>query len=383
MIEEENQQDASVDYAEMLSVCYQALEVYQKKGANDLLAAYEIANILGTNRFYAEASFFYKIAYDLHSKSPTQFPLAHFLLMARIVCLIKGDLPIREEEVEQLRELCIPVYNYIMGWRHYREDKNAVEAIQLMANCFEEFHTGEEADTVYLTIMMDIFNPNPNLSIKNRASGVADFNIIPNNLFMYWDQNPPPEIVENFEYHHNMRHFNLKVFDKAEATEWLYQNYGVEARQVFLSARHPAEAADFLRVHVINHYGGWWLDADIRIKSSETFNAIAPSCYEHVFLLTENNVVHNDFFGSISNSPILNDCMLSLYRNSYLHTGLFIAYKTGPGIFARALNRIYYRTLRGETRKPACVLLDHLKFWSIIEEFPVNYKTATPHWQSV
>ena len=82
-----------------------------------------------------------------------------------------------------------------------------------------------------------------------------------------------------------MRHFNLKVFDKAEATEWLYQNYGVEARQIFLSARHPAEAADFLRVHVINHYGGWWLDADIRIKSSETFNAIVPSCYEHVFLL--------------------------------------------------------------------------------------------------
>lgn len=379
---EENQLNPHVDYTDMLSICPQALDVYQQQGLEELINVFNIANILGTNLHYAEAAFFYKIAFNMHSKSAGQFPLAHFLLMARLVALLKGNFPIKGEELEQLKGLCIPLYNYVMGWKQYKENGNALAALQLMGNCFEEFHTGEETDTIYLTIMMDLFNPNPDISIKNRSFGAADFNVIPNNLFMYWDQNPPEEILRNFEYHKTLTHFNLRIFNKEEATEWLYQNYGVEARQVFLSARHPAEAADFLRVHVINYYGGWWLDADIKIQSIEKFFSVIPSSYEHVFLLTHNNVVHNDFFGSIPNSPILNDCMLSLYRNSYLHTGLFIAYKTGPGIFGRALNRNFYRCLRGEAKKPSVVLLDHNKFWDVVADFDTPYKNSTPHWMA-
>ncbi|CAI3934960.1 MULTISPECIES: glycosyltransferase family 32 protein [Commensalibacter] len=379
---EENQLNPDVDYTDMLSICSQALDFYQQHGITELIHAFNIANILGTNQFYAEAAFFYKVAFNMHSKSAGQFPLAHFLLMARLVALLKGNFPIKEDEMNQLKGLCIPLYNFVEGWKRYKENGDALSAIRLMGNCFEEFHTGEEADTIYLTIMMDLFNPNPEICIKDRTFGAADFNVIPNNLFMYWDQNPPAEILQNFEYHKGLTHFNLKIFDKAEAIEWLYQNYGVEARQIFLSARHPAEAADFLRVHVINYYGGWWLDADIKIQSIDKFCSIIPSSYEHVFLLTHNNVVHNDFFGSVPNSPILNDCMLSLYRNSYLHTGLFIAYKTGPGIFGRALNRTFYRSLRGETKKPSVVLLNDRKFWSVIADFETPYKDSTPHWQA-
>lgn len=381
-MEKKDQLTSDVDYTDVLSVCPQALAFYQQNGVTELIHAFNIANILGTNQFYAEAAFFYKIAFNMHSKKANQFPLAHFLLMARLVALLKGSLPIKEEEMNELKSLCVPLYNYIEGWRQYKQNGDALSAIRLMGNCFEELHTGEETDTIYLTIMMDLLNPDPGLCIKNRAFGGADFNVIPNNLFMYWDQNPPSEIVKNFEYHKSLTHFNLKIFDKAEATEWLYQNYGVEARQIFLSARHPAEAADFLRVHVINYYGGWWLDADIRIQSTEQFYSVIPSGYEHVFLLTHNNVVHNDFFGSVPNSAILNDCMLSLYRNSYLHTGLFIAYKTGPGIFSRALNRIFYRALRGEAKRPSVVLLDDRKFWSVIADFDTPYKNAAPHWMS-
>lgn len=379
---EENQLNLDVDYSDMLSICPQALDFYTKNGMTELMHPYTIANILGTNQFYAEAAFFYKIAFNMHSKDAGQFPLAHFLLMARLVALLKGNFPIKEEEMEQLKGICIPLYNYVAGWRLYKESGNALAALQLMGNCFEELHTGEETDTIYLTVMMDLFNPNQEVCIKNRAFGVADFNVIPNNLFMYWDQNPPEEIQKNFEYHKTLSHFNLKIFNKEEATEWLYQNYGVEARQLFLNARHPAEAADFLRVHVINYYGGWWLDADIKIQSVEQFFSIIPSTYEHVFLLTHNNVVHNDFFGSVPNSPILNDCLLSLYRNSYLHTGLFIAYKTGPGVFSRAINRVFYRYLRGEAKKPSVVLLDDRKFWSVIFDFDTPYKNSTQHWMA-
>lgn len=371
-----------MNFEELLAICPLALEVYKQRGLNDVISLYDIGNILSTNHHYAEAAFLFKLAFNKHSKSPSEYPLAHILWMIRIVALVKGQLPIKDEEMNQLKSLSLPFYNYIMGWRSYLNNKNAMDAIQWMGNCYEEFPTGEEADRIYLSIMKDIFNNNLEFGFRKRGLNKADFNIIPNNLFLYWDENPPEEISNNFKYLKELGHFNLKIFDKAEATEWLYQNYGVETRHIFLNARHPAEAADFFRTHVINYYGGWWLDADIQIQSIEKFFSVIPSIYEQVFFLTDNNVVHNDFFGSVANSQILNDCLLTLYNNSYVHKDMFIAYKTGPGIFNRAINRTFYRALRGEAKKPSCILLDYKKFWEVIREFDTPYKTSTAHWQT-
>ncbi len=71
------------------------------------------------------------------------------------------------------------------------------------------------------------------------------------------------------------------------------------------------------------------------------------------FLLTRRHVVHNDFFGTCPNNEVLSDALLSIYRNCYLHPGLFIAYKTGPGVYARAINRITFRSLNGNRPKPS------------------------------
>lgn len=47
--------------------------------------------------------------------------------------------------------------------------------------------------------------------------------------------------------------------------------------------RHPAEAADFLRVHVTQIYGGWWLDADIRVRDQDALNFMATQTAGNVF----------------------------------------------------------------------------------------------------
>ncbi len=66
---------------------------------------------------------------------------------------------------------------------------------------------------------------------------------------------PPPEIAENFDYHRKLNGFEVRIMDFAEATEWLYDNYGIEARNIFLNARHPAEAADLFAATSIA--GAW------------------------------------------------------------------------------------------------------------------------------
>ncbi|GBQ12289.1 glycosyltransferase family 32 protein [Swaminathania salitolerans] len=353
----------------------QALAFYLTNGCSTVMHAFTLANILHTSFRVQEASRFYRIAFDLHSKNPGEYPLAQSLLQARLLCLLKAGMDLPAEEVAQLRALCIPHANFIESVHKAWREGDPMGALRLTGNAYEEFHTGEEIDSLYLS-----FAQQAHFTFsKNRA----DHRVIPNRLFLYWDKNPPEEIVRNFEFHRRITDLDVKIFDKAEAEEWLYDVYGVEARALFLNARHPAEAADILRVHVIQALGGWWLDADIRIRDEEALKFILDQKDSNVLFLTHNNVVHNDFFGSVPQSPLLNECLLNIYRNCHMHQGLFIAYKTGPGVFNRALNRLIHRDLSDIAAMPPTSVYDHHMFSRLIEEFDTPYKAQTIHWQAV
>jgi len=92
--------------------------------------------------------------------------------------------------------------------------------------------------------------------------------------------------------------------------------------------------------------GGWWMDADIPIRNPEEFARLESGQYGQIFLATDNNSIHDDFFGSASSTPFLADFLLSLCRNCYLRGWLFIAHKTGPGMFNRATNRAIFNHRR-------------------------------------
>ncbi|NHO18197.1 hypothetical protein GOB90_04265 [Acetobacter oeni] len=353
-----------------------ALNYYQQHGASTLHDAFAIANILHTDKYVREAASIYGLAFRLHSESNSAYPMPHSLLQARLLCLLKSGTTPPQREVDILRSLNIPLANYIEGvelaW-HRQDFKGAIARI---GNAYEEFHTGEEIDAVLLEIAL-----NSSLDLFS-ASPVSDKRI-PRRLFMYWDQNPPEEIRNNFDYHKNIEGFECRIFDKHEAAEWLYDNYGIEARSLFLGARHPAEAADFLRVHVTQMYGGWWLDADIRVRDTAAVNFLATQTDQNVIVLTNNCVVHNDFYGTIANSTVGADCLLSLYRNCYLHTGLFIAYKTGPGVFNRALSRRIHRSYEGVKSPDSIRIYRSDVFDRVIHQFDTPYKTVLPSWHSV
>lgn len=361
-----------------ISVDKQALDYFNDNGIKNVHDAFQIANILHTNKNVKEASVIYGLAFRIHTKEPNNYPLAQSLLQARLLCMLKAGLRPPQNEIDVLRQYNIPYAKYIEGISLAWKDNKGEEALRHIKNAYEEFHTGEEIDSLYLEIVV---KNAPNLL---DASVEVDEKIkIPRNLFMYWDNNPPPEILSNFEFHKNIKEFNFKIFNKEEASEWLYSNYGVEARSIFLTARHPAEAADFLRVHVTQVYGGWWLDADIRVRDDDALHFMLSQEAANVFLLTHNNVVHNDFYGTIPESSIGEDCLLSLYRNCYLHHGLFIAYKTGPGIFNRAINRRAWRRMQGFPVRDNIKIYNHEIFDKVIYQFDTPYKGVLPSWHAV
>ncbi|GBR43928.1 glycosyltransferase family 32 protein [Gluconobacter roseus] len=347
---------------------------FKETGADTVGSAFDLANILHTEGSVAEASEFYRLAFDLHDKRPDHYPLAQSLLQARLLCLLKAGKKVPKEEILELESLCIPYANYIRGVSLAWQEQEPEEALKTIGNAFEEFHTGEEIDSIYFEIASNFFGRKVGENLNN--------NQIPYKLYMYWDNNPPNEILSNFEYHSTLAGLPVKVFDREEASEWLYQNYGIEARELFLNARHPAEAADFLRVHIINRLGGWWLDADLKLKDENTLKFMKAFQGSGCYFTTKNNVIHNDFFGSTSNNLILNDCLLSLYRNSYLHKGLFIAYKTGPGVFNRAFSRLYHNFLYNGLVPPSTQIHKQDSFNTYIEEFDTPYKHTNPHWQN-
>lgn len=67
----------------------QAFAFYQQNGCTTVMHAFTLANILHTSFRVKEASRFYRIAYELHSKNPGEYPLAQSLLQARLLCLMK------------------------------------------------------------------------------------------------------------------------------------------------------------------------------------------------------------------------------------------------------------------------------------------------------
>ncbi|MBF0858900.1 hypothetical protein HKD24_06685 [Gluconobacter sp. LMG 31484] len=93
-------------------------------------------------------------------------------------------------------------------------------------------------------------------------------------------------------------------------------------------------------------------------------------------------MLHNDFFGAAPGSPYLANAAMSALVNTFEHSGLYIAFKTGPGVLNRAVSRAIHKAL--QTRQPICDLqIDcQNQFHEFIEEYDVTYKNIGSSWHS-
>ncbi|MFT9298256.1 MAG: hypothetical protein ABF542_09120 [Gluconobacter sp.] len=353
----------------------QALAYFEKHGADTVEHSFAIANILHIHSNVKEASFFYRRALDLHGKSQTEYPLPQSLLQVRLLCLLKASESLPEEEILELEKYSFPQANYIRGIRAAWRENNFDESLKLIGNCFEEFHSGEEIDRLYLEIALRWI----------RSFGEDGFPKsqpeIPHHLYMYWDANPPVEISENIEYHQNMLGDRFTIFTRETATKWLYDHYGKEASDLFQQVRHPAEGADLLRLHVILAKGGWWIDADLRIKSDEEWNALATIPTTCQLFTTDNYVLHNDFFGATASHPVIANALMTAWANMFRHPGLYIAFKTGPGVLNRAVSRALFQSLELKAQLPVLRIDGQARFNDFVEEYEVHYK-GNASWHS-
>ncbi|GBR01899.1 hypothetical protein AOE01nite_03110 [Acetobacter oeni] len=341
-----------------------AIAYFSEHGCNTVGTAFALARILHDDKCVAEASHVYRTAYDLHSEYPDQAPGPHVLLVLRLLCgMMAGQSP-AEAELKTLRALSIPFYNYVTGIQAAWIQGDLIKAARIIKNCYEEFDTGSECDRLCLEVMNRLYH-------AKMENGIADSRIstaqIPRKIYMYRSREASAGVERNFEYHRNFTGLEIRIFNEEEAPEWLYSVCGVDARMLFFSARNASEASNIFRMHAIQQLGGWWLGTDSRIRSEDIFFSRLSQRHSHVFMLNDENGVHNEFFGSVAGSPVIEDALLSIYRNFYLHHDLAIAQKTGSGVLERALNRTFHADFERIRPMPSLITYGNATFHEVIE----------------
>ncbi|NLI27125.1 MAG: hypothetical protein GX413_07020 [Acetobacter sp.] len=310
-----------------------AIDFYRDHGCATVMDAFQIANILHTDGMVREASNFYRIAFDLHPKEAHVFPNAHVLLNVSLLCLLKAGENPSEEDMQLLRGYSIPCYNYIRGVMISWREGDHLRALETMGNCYEEFHTGEECDRIYLSTAI-------RLSHK--------YNFLQNN------KNEQSRKIPNIFYSYEREKFSknqekntkLKFFDKNEASEWLFENYGAETRRIFLSIHHEYSESSFFMMHVIYKNGGWWKKADISLKIDIHQLSALSNRYQCIFLESQGGI-QDQFLGLSPYNPILADSIISMYKNIYNYRNKIPDfYIYGKSSIARSINRKIYSSLK-------------------------------------
>jgi mannosyltransferase OCH1-like enzyme len=356
----------------LVADCPAARDLFEATGANSFMDCYHIANQLHMYGHFIPAARFYRMCHDISENK--------HMLHTQLLCEIKAGHRPSPSDMASLRALDSSFFDYIHGVEKLLQPgADLADVLATMGNSFESFHTGQEVDGFFLRAASHFFRRTLERFTAGQAPALPVVERIPRRLFLYWDRDPPAEVLANFDHLRALAHFDIQIYDHARAVDFLYSYFGRETRDIFLELRHPAAACDFWRVHALFAYGGYYLDADLQIADIAGVLHLFSGCRE-VYMVTHDYVVHNDFFGCVAESPTLAECISILTNNCYRFPELTIAMKTGPGVFQRALNRRYHRALRFCESPPDLHVFEEGIFQRVARVLDMPYRNDARNW---
>jgi hypothetical protein len=366
--------------------CPAAKTLYVEGMAGNFSNSYAIANQFHMYGKLEAAARFYRRALEQYPVGTGYRPLEKDLLCAQMICEIKGGFEIDGHDLERLLAMDRSYACFIEGCTAlYAAAPDYRRAVVAMGNAFEAFVCGHEVHTHFLRAARGYFAapataiPMPNPWGAGWTRTIAE--AIPRRMFFYWDKNPPGEIADNFAYHEAINEIAVDVYSQQRAEAFLYDYYGSDTKNTFVALRHPAEQSDFFRPHVVYAYGGYYLDADLKIGSVPAFLALAASCHDAMFSVTDTCLVDNGFFAAQKACPLMASCIEIVSSNCHLYPQLPIDMKTGPGAFTRMLARAYFRVLAFGDPLPRMKILDRAEWAEVVATYPVSYKGDQRNWQ--
>jgi hypothetical protein len=136
------------------------------------------------------------------------------------------------------------------------------------------------------------------------------------NVFMFWIGKDYKliKLLRDIIYHHgnNEQAYTVHLINHDNIFDYI-DNEKDFIPDTFFTNLIPAHQADFLRVYLLNKYGGIWLDSDTLVLNdlSSLFELMEKS--KGFFIKEDNKYIWNGVFGSRANTPLMNAWMKDVY----------------------------------------------------------------------
>jgi hypothetical protein len=89
-------------------------------------------------------------------------------------------------------------------------------------------------------------------------------------ILQFWDRDMPDDVAEAVAEFKALAGDRHHLFDAREAEDFLSDSYGPEAAETFRSCEHPAIQSDYFRLGYLALKGGFYIDADSRMRPGLT-----------------------------------------------------------------------------------------------------------------
>jgi len=242
--------------------------------------------------------------------------------------------------------------------------------------CLGGFNTGSEQDWYFFKLFEKIIiSPNP-------VQTDLKMDIIPRSIFMYFDKNPPIDVVNNFEFIKGMKDFEVKMFNRDETLSFLQDYYGHESVQIFSSLTHPSAQSDYFRWHIIHAFGGYYIDADDTPFVDKFRNVVFSQNCEVLLYRSSHNLspLQCGFFGACAKTKTVERAINLINFNCLKHPTLSMWLKTGPGVITRAM--IYEYLLNyGAKRTALPVVGTKIQLNEFMGNFVPSYRQDERDWR--
>ena len=215
--------------------------------------------------------------------------------------------------------------------------------------------------------------------LSNAPLAGAEGGAIPRKLFQYWDKPQAPAQIEALFDRNRARNpdFDYRRFDRASAIDYLAAKGETEVLRGFRLSPHPAAQADLLRLALLWHEGGVYLDADDLCTAP--LSAVLPRDLRLGAVLEDWMSVGNNFLAVRPGDPIIRSALDDAAAAFDGASGESIWLATGPGAITRAMARLGVGP--DGTLGPGIWLLPLPQLRSVMAPHMVlSYKASADHW---
>lgn len=99
---------------------------------------------------------------------------------------------------------------------------------------------------------------------------------IPKKIWTYWDENPPNNVIQIYKYHKKtLKSWDIELLNN----ETIYNYIDKKEFPENYSSLVIQSRADWIRLYLLNKYGGLWIDSTIIINSENELNNLYNRSY--------------------------------------------------------------------------------------------------------